>query len=201
MSESPAADLGRPFPTDQAVLFGGETASGLPLDDTWLFTGDPPGYGAAATAFGNWSRDPSAPPPTAALGEALAPDFTDSILVGFGGLGGPSYTAQGTTWGYFHPLAFLTTSATELNVGTSLNLTVFASGGQPPYTFAWSNLPSGCVVATTSVACVPTAFGIYNVSAVVTDRMGRTAGANVSVQVDPAGSSLQILSEFSGYFY
>ena len=150
-SRVPAAALGIPFGANSAILFGGESSSGAGLSDTWLFTGDAPPSGATV-AYGNWSEDTSTPMPPGLFGAAATSDFAESRAVLFGGEAGPFYAPQGTTWGYFHPVAILTVSAAELRAGTNESFQAYAAGGAPPYTFSYQALPPGARAGTSPIS-------------------------------------------------
>jgi hypothetical protein len=199
--ESPAAALGIPFGANSAILYGGESSSGAGLSDTWTFSGDAPPSGATV-AYGNWSEDTSAPTPPGLFGAASASDFAASRVILFGGESGPFYALQGTTWGYFHPVAILTVSATELWADTNESFQAYAAGGEPPYTYSYRGLPAGCAGGNvTNISCVPVRFGLYNITLTVTDQAGRQGATNLTVQVDPSGSRIYPHSEFAGLFY
>lgn len=69
-------------------------------------------------------------------------------------------------------------------LGQSLAILANASGGVSPYTYGYSGLPPGCVsVNSSSIGCLPTQSGRYNVSVNVTDIDGSKAFANLSIQV------------------
>lgn len=66
---------------------------------------------------------------------------------------------------------------------TFLNATV--SGGSPPYTYAYSGLPSGCTSSNaSSIACVPTSVGTSTIALTVTDTKAKTATASASLTVN-----------------
>ena len=70
----------------------------------------------------------------------------------------------------------LTATAWAAELGQSVVLNDSASGGVPPYTYAWSGLPAGCASANVPLlVCTPSATGTFAVSVAVTD------GQNVSI--------------------
>ncbi|MCI4324097.1 MAG: hypothetical protein L3K03_08855 [Thermoplasmata archaeon] len=84
-----------------------------------------------------------------------------------------------------------------LPVNQSLTLQVIASGGAPPYTYAYSDLPPGCASADVSaLSCFPDVPGLYSVESTVTDSAARVAvsWANFTVEAGahpgPIGVSL-----------
>lgn len=83
-----------------------------------------------------------------------------------------------------------TATPSTLTVGAQLTLTVTVSGGVSPFTYSYVQLPSGCAEQnSSSLLCAPTAPGRSIVVVTVSDRLGRSAQSNVTVQVNPAGSS------------
>lgn len=67
----------------------------------------------------------------------------------------------------------LSGSATSVDVGGSVTLSVTVSGGGAPYSYHWSGLPQGCVSANTAVqVCSPTAYGSASVTVTVSDSNG-----------------------------
>ncbi len=70
--------------------------------------------------------------------------------------------------------------------GTSA-ITVEALAGEPPYTYAYSGLPPGCGSANASVLnCTPTRLGSYYVSVTVTDVLGSSVTAQLTLRVEEA---------------
>lgn len=74
-----------------------------------------------------------------------------------------------------------------LDEGLSLNLTVQASGGSPPYTYNWLGLPSGCFQANSSrISCHPDIPGNYSISVLLNDSGGNhTVSPNSTLVVNP----------------
>jgi YVTN family beta-propeller protein len=74
-------------------------------------------------------------------------------------------------------------------LGRSIVINATASGGDPPYGFAYTGLPPGCVsVNVSTIGCLPTQAGLYNVTAEVAD--GNHVGASVAI-------SLHIIFDFT----
>ncbi len=74
---------------------------------------------------------------------------------------------------YLQPLATLTASVTQLDVGQSTDLEVGVTGGASPYSYAWTGTPSGCPApAGPSLVCSPVAGGTWVVQVTVTDANG-----------------------------
>ncbi len=67
-------------------------------------------------------------------------------------------------------------SPASVDLGQSTTFSTNPTGGVPPYTYVWNNLPPGCVSAsTTNLLCTPTGAGIFRVSVSITDSTGYTA--------------------------
>ena len=68
------------------------------------------------------------------------------------------------------------TPAGPIELGGSVNFTTAATGGVPPYTFQWGDLPTGCSsLNATAIECLPSGSGEFNVTATVTDSEGGAA--------------------------
>ena len=77
-----------------------------------------------------------------------------------------------------------TASVNPATVGKAVTLTVTASGGVPPYSFAFGNLPSGCTTANAStLSCIPQSKGTFLITVTVTDADRKTAQSNLTLQV------------------
>jgi PKD repeat protein len=75
--------------------------------------------------------------------------------------------------------------------GSSVTITVSASGGSGGLTYTWAGLPPGCVSANSpSVTCTPTSSGTYQVSVTVVDSNGG--------QVTSQALSLTVSASFLG---
>ncbi len=73
---------------------------------------------------------------------------------------------------------------TRIVLGNPTWFNVTAAGGAPPYSYAYSALPPGCAsLNTSSLRCVPAAFGTYTVNANVTDTVGRRASLSATIDV------------------
>ncbi len=69
--------------------------------------------------------------------------------------------------------------------GRPVVLAANASGGSPPYTYLWSGVPSGCVVAGSNLTCVVKMVGTYTVRLEVSDAIPNHAFTNVVFTVNP----------------
>lgn len=80
----------------------------------------------------------------------------------------------------------LTASPASFDEGQVTTLSGSVSGGEAPFTYAWSNLPNGCTASASALlTCTPTADGTFLVGLQATDAAGTVAAATVSLQVDP----------------
>jgi hypothetical protein len=83
----------------------------------------------------------------------------------------------------------------NLTLGNSTTLAVTPAFGTPPYAFLYSGLPSGCLSANrSSLTCSPALAGGFQVSVLLTDSLGVSANASISLVVNPrpVGLSLQL---------
>jgi hypothetical protein len=75
-------------------------------------------------------------------------------------------------------------------VNSQATLTLQVSGGSGVYTFRYSGLPPGCQSRNSStLTCIPTATGDYQVSVTVTDSFNYPSGTQVYFNVTPSSSS------------
>jgi len=89
----------------------------------------------------------------------------------------------GTTVGAPSITSF-TLSSSSITVGESVSFTVEVTGGSPPYTYAYQNLPAGCASANVSnLECTPTATGSFTVTITVTDTLLMTTSDSVTLVV------------------
>lgn len=83
------------------------------------------------------------------------------------------------------------------NVSSPASLVVTASGGATPYSYLYSNLPTGCATANESLLpCIPTSAGNFNVTVSVTDSRGHSASAAVLLVVS-APSGYPVINSFT----
>jgi YVTN family beta-propeller protein len=69
-------------------------------------------------------------------------------------------------------------------LGQSIAVQATASGGAGPYSYTYSGLPPGCVsVNESTIGCLPTQSGSYNLTATVLDENRATASANATLDV------------------
>jgi len=75
----------------------------------------------------------------------------------------------------------------DVDVGQSTSLSVSVMGGQPPWSFQWAGLPSGCLTLNLpALSCRPNVAGMSNVAATATDSNGISITGFLRVTVSPA---------------
>ena len=70
-------------------------------------------------------------------------------------------------------------------IGSSVTFTTVARGGIPPYSFAWTGLPTGCLPAGGNLTCTPQSEGTFVVKVTATDAASHTANSTVTLSVSP----------------
>ncbi len=109
--------------------------------------------------------------------------FVVSVKVAYAG------AAPSTAWTDFTVVSLprisqFSASENPLNLTATATLSVAVSGGTPPLTFAYSNLPPGCESASSaSIGCKPTQTGNFTISVEVTDHFGRSDNASLLLTV------------------
>ncbi len=95
----------------------------------------------------------------------------------------------------FAPLAVsLVAGPSPVTVGNTTYLNATVSGGLANWTYTWSSLPPGCISQNvSSLRCVPSIEGTYEVQATVRDGLGNVVSATAILQVvasaSPRGAS------------
>ncbi len=89
----------------------------------------------------------------------------------------------------FAPLAVsLVASPSQVTVGGTTYLNATVSGGLANWTYTWSSLPSGCTSQNvSSLRCVPSTEGTYEVQVTVRDSLGNVVSATTLLQVVSSG--------------
>jgi len=78
----------------------------------------------------------------------------------------------------------LTSTSSTLDLGQTVAFVSSATGGIGPYTYSYGGMPPGCVTVNSStVGCLPTQAGYYNITGEVMDLTNATAESNVSMKV------------------
>ncbi|MCI4326556.1 MAG: YncE family protein [Thermoplasmata archaeon] len=78
----------------------------------------------------------------------------------------------------------------DIPVGGTVTIAVVAQGGATPLHYSYAGLPPGCVSTNSSVlSCHPAASGTFTVNATVSDSLGRSASALVSLVVTPLAAT------------
>lgn len=86
-------------------------------------------------------------------------------------------------------ISAFTISPGSTDLSGSITLAVTASGGSPPISYSFANLPPGCTSTNSaSFSCTPTAVGGYTVTATAADSTGATSNATATVAIDPRPS-------------
>ncbi|HTT26364.1 MAG TPA: PKD domain-containing protein, partial [Thermoplasmata archaeon] len=71
--------------------------------------------------------------------------------------------------------------------GVALTIRAEVSGGTPGFHYAWRGLPSGCRASdAAAISCTPNATGTFAVTVAVTDAVGSTSNATLSVSIAPS---------------
>ena len=84
------------------------------------------------------------------------------------------------------PVVRLESPAPNITLGGSLVIDTTTTLGEPPYSYAWSNLPGGCAPpSNSSFQCRPTALGTFDLAVNVTDAFGGRGSAVLVVTVSP----------------
>jgi hypothetical protein len=77
----------------------------------------------------------------------------------------------------------------QTGLGGSVTFTVTTSGGTPPISYVYTNLPPGCSSTDApSLSCTPSQAGSYTVSVAATDSETSTASATTTVTIDSGPS-------------
>jgi YVTN family beta-propeller protein len=75
----------------------------------------------------------------------------------------------------------VTVDPNALVLGENTTISSGGTGGDPPYSYAWSGLPSGCPTTTLAqFQCTPSQSGTFEISVNVTDSLGYSVHTNAS---------------------
>jgi YVTN family beta-propeller protein len=87
----------------------------------------------------------------------------------------------------------VTVDPSTLVLGENTTISSGGTGGDPPYTYTWSGLPSGCPTTTEAqFQCTPSRIGTFAISVNVTDSLGysvRTNASSLAVTSPPGQNS------------
>ncbi|HEV8050366.1 MAG TPA: hypothetical protein VGP88_07210, partial [Thermoplasmata archaeon] len=163
------ADAGAPVSV--AVVVTGGTA---PLSFTW------PGLPSGCTSSGAVANCT-----IAAAGRVVL-----STIV-WDGAGESSDAGDVTVSVAAAPSVALATGGPNLTLGAPETFTATAAGGNAPFYYVWSGLPSGCGSADAAVlTCTPANAGTYTVTVAATDQVGVTVRGTATLTVTaPPGPS------------
>jgi hypothetical protein len=160
------------------TLMAAETGGTGPF--TWSYEGLPSGCTST-------NQDTLTCSPSAAGSYNLTVTVTDS----FGEI------AQGLVKLVVNPLPSLRASVSQPTAafGKTVTFTVNLTGGTGPFKLSYAGLPPGCLSANfTSLSCVPSKAGTYQVNVSATDAFGKVASQVVTLVVKPAPPSIWGLS-------
>lgn len=117
--------------------------------------------------------------------QGIATDTTTGLLYASNILSNTVTVIQATNLNLPAITSFAPSNASfDKGLGVYLNVSVV--GGTLPYSYSYSNLPSGCVSAnSSSLYCVPTVNGTFVVGVTVVDSNGSKVSASTSFTVNP----------------
>jgi hypothetical protein len=161
-------ETGLPFSTPWSVTLGGVAQGSSTLDDVFSEPNGTYPY-AVGTVTGFGANPSSGTVPVAGSAQTVAIVFSSLSQL---------FTVT------------LVADPSTLVLGHSTTLRTTTSGGTAPFSYSYSNLPTGCSSTnTTSLSCTPTGVGTFHVSVTATDHSGATATANVTVTVNSANGT------------
>jgi hypothetical protein len=145
------------------------------LGDSWLLQN------------GQWNRLFPSPAPSTRATAPFALDPVLGIAVLFGGFdyGG----LDSDTWSFKNPLSLSPSLSSHrtAEVGQADTLTPIVSGGEAPFNFTWSGLPTECASVPGGAAnCQMTSPAVASVEATATDSGGYDATLEFTLEVLPA---------------
>lgn len=95
-----------------------------------------------------------------------------------------TYIPEGTNL-----VASLSTNPNTISTGQSVTFIANVTGGTPPYSYSWQDLPSGCTgTNSNSITCNPNTPGTYNVTVNVTDSANNIRPASGTLVVNAPSS-------------
>ena len=90
-------------------------------------------------------------------------------------------------------IASFTATPSPIHLGNSTTVTVKATGGTPPYSYAYAGLPPGCSAGNVAqFTCTPTSPGNFTISVTVTDSVAKSASGSTVVSVVGKGSPIVV---------
>jgi hypothetical protein len=164
-----AVDLGQ-----SVSIFANTTGGTAPFE--FAYRGLPAGCTASPTAA--WTNCT----PTRAGTFTVTATVTDAS--------GQSQPGSGTVVVRPDPSVNLTTSATSVTVGASVQILAVPANGTGGYSYVYTGLPTGCATANRSaLSCTPSATGTFEIGVTIRDGVGYSASAHTNLTVSPKTSS------------
>lgn len=95
-------------------------------------------------------------------------------------------------------ISSFTLSPNPVTVGSGETMTVSASGGTAPLSYAYSGLPPGCSSSNVDpLSCTPSTAGTYPITVTVTDAASKTASASATLTVNPSTPTPLAITSFT----
>ncbi len=90
-------------------------------------------------------------------------------------------------------IASFTATPASINLGSSSTIAVKATGGTPPYSYAYAGLPPGCSAGKVAqFTCTPTSPGNFSISVTVTDSTAKSVSSSALLTVTGQATPLVV---------
>ncbi|MCI4368512.1 MAG: hypothetical protein L3K09_02980, partial [Thermoplasmata archaeon] len=170
---------------------GAVTATPSLLDLGMKFNVSASTSGGSAPYSFTWSGLPAGCPLSKTANLTCTPITTGGFTIKLTLKDSVGKTASGSTFITVNPdpkLSTLTVYPSTVNQGATATFSVSSNGGSGGRTISYTGLPTGCVSNnTTTLACVPKASGMFNVTATVTDALHFNDSKTVLLTVNATG--------------